>query len=61
MLTKEKLLETIKDLPDHFSVEELFERVIFLQKVELGLEQSKTNQVFTTNEAREKLKKWLLK
>ena len=61
MLTKEKLIETIKELPESFSVEDLFERIIFLQKVEIGLEQSKSGQVYTTSEARERLKKWLLK
>lgn len=61
MLTKEKLLETIKGMPDHFSIEELFEKIILLQKIELGIEQSNTNQVYSTSEAKEKLKKWLLK
>jgi len=61
MLTKEKLIETIKELPDSFSVEDLFERIIFLQKIEIGLEQSKSGQVHTTEESRERLKKWLLK
>lgn len=61
MLTKEKLLATIKELPDEFSVEELFERIILLQKVEIGLEQSKKGEGFTTAEARKKLQRWLLK
>lgn len=61
MLTKEKVLESIKDLPEHFSVEELFERIIFLQKVEIGLDQSNRGQVNSTAQAREKLQKWLLK
>jgi hypothetical protein len=61
MLTKEKLIETINELPESFSIEDLFERIIFLQKLEIGLEQSKTGQVHSTEEARERLKKWLLK
>ncbi|MEQ8304412.1 MAG: hypothetical protein RIB47_13535 [Cyclobacteriaceae bacterium] len=61
MLTKEKLLQTIKDLPDQFSAEELFEKVILLQKIELGIEQSDSNQVYSTSEAKEKLREWLLK
>jgi|688.fasta_scaffold05150_7 hypothetical protein len=60
-LSKEKLIETIKDLPDSFSIEDLFERIILLQKIEIGLEQSKSGQVLSTSEARKKLKKWLLK
>jgi len=61
MLSKEKILQTVKDLPDNFSIEELFERVVLLQKIELGLDQSKTDQVITTEQARERLKRWLLK
>lgn len=61
MLTKEKLLQTLKDLPDKFSIEELFERIILLQKIELGMEQSEKGEVYSTIEAKEKLKKWLLK
>lgn len=61
MLTKEKILETIKGMPEHFSIEELFEKVILLQKIELGIDQSNNNQVYSTSEAKERLKKWLLK
>ncbi len=61
MLSKEKLIQTIRELPDSFSVDDLFERIILLQKIEIGVEQSKSGQVHTTQEAREKLKKWLLK
>ncbi len=61
MLSKDKILQTVKDLPDNFSIEELFERIVLLQKIELGLEQSKTDQVISTEQARERLKRWLPK
>ncbi|HNV30224.1 MAG TPA: hypothetical protein PKJ83_13860 [Cyclobacteriaceae bacterium] len=61
MLSKDKILQTVKDLPDNFSIEELFERIVLLQKIELGLEQSKTDQVISTEQARERLKRWLSK
>ncbi len=51
-LTKEKLMATISELPETFSMEDLFERLIFLQKIELGLEQSEKGQVVSTEEAR---------
>ncbi|MCE2995198.1 MAG: hypothetical protein ACK5RG_22395 [Cyclobacteriaceae bacterium] len=60
-ITKEKLIETIKDLPETFSLEDLFERLIFLQKIESGIEQSKSDQVLSTADARAKLSQWLLK
>ncbi len=61
MLSKEKVLDAVKNLPERFSLEDLFERIILLQKIEIGLEQSRNGQVYSTQEAREKLKKWLLK
>ena len=59
MLTKEKLLQTIKDLPDKFSLDDVLDRIILLQKIEIGLEQSQAGQTNSTDEAKGKLKKWL--
>jgi hypothetical protein len=59
MLEKKKVLQTIKDLPDTFSAEEVIERIILLQKVEIGLEQSRKGETLTTSEAKARLKKWL--
>ena len=59
MLTKEKLLQTLKDLPDTFSIDELFDRLMLLNKIEIGLEQSEAGQVNTTDQAKDKLRKWL--
>ena len=59
MLSKEKILQTLKDLPDTFSIDELFDRIVLLNKIEMGLEQSKSGQVNTTDQAKDKLKKWL--
>ncbi len=60
-ISKEKLIETIKDIPDTFSIDELFERLILLQKIESGIEQSKADQILSTADARAKLSQWLLK
>lgn len=59
MLTKEKVLASIKELPEEFSVDELIDRVIFLQKIDTGLEQSSEGKTKTTEEAKEQLSKWL--
>jgi hypothetical protein len=59
MLSKDQILQSIKDLPDTFSIDELFERIILLHKIELGMEQSNSGKVNTTEQAKDKLKKWL--
>jgi hypothetical protein len=59
MLTKEKVLASIKKLPSKFSIDELIDRVVLLQKIEIGLEQSKQGKTITTKEAKKQLEKWL--
>lgn len=61
MLSKEKILQTVKDLPDGFSIDDLFERIMLMQKIDIGMEQSKAGQTVSTEEARKRLNKWLLK
>jgi len=59
MLTKEKLLQTINDLPDKFSLDDVLDRIILLQKIDVGLEQSQAGETHSTDQAKDKLKKWL--
>lgn len=58
-MTKEKAIDTINNLPDKFDVEELIERLIFIQQVEEGLEQSKKRQVVSFEDAKNRMNKWL--
>ncbi len=58
MLTKEKVINSLQDMPDTFSMDELIDKLILLQKIETGLEQSKKGEVFSAEEAKEMLKKW---
>jgi hypothetical protein len=59
MIVKDKLVKSIKEMPDKFSLDELLDRIVFLQKVEIGLVQSKTGKINSTAKAKEKLSKWL--
>jgi predicted transcriptional regulator len=58
-MTKEKIHKAVDDMPDEFSVEDLLEKIIFLHKIERGLEQSDKGEVLSTEEARKKLSQWL--
>ncbi|TVR69527.1 MAG: hypothetical protein EA408_12560 [Marinilabiliales bacterium] len=59
MITKDKLIQSIQDLPDKFPIDDLIDRVILLHKIETGIEQSETGQTQSTKEAKKKLKKWI--
>jgi len=58
MITKDQLINSLKDMPDQFSIDELMDKLILLQKIEIGLEQSNKGEVYSTQEAKEMLKKW---
>jgi len=39
-MTKEQIVETVQQLPDNFELEDLFERLLFIQQLERRLEQA---------------------
>jgi hypothetical protein len=58
MITKEKVIDSLKNMPDSFSIDELIDKLLFIEKVEKGLEQSEKGEVYTSEQAKEMLKKW---
>jgi len=59
MLTKIQVIDTLKQMPENFSIDQLFDKLNFVNKVEIGLAQSANGQVNTKEQAKEKLSKWL--
>jgi len=59
MTTKEKLIKAVEDLPDDASLEDVMERLLFLAKVEKGLEQADKGQTISHKDVKEKMSKWL--
>ena len=59
MLTKIQVIDTLKQMPESFSLDQLFDKLNFINKVEFGLSQSANGQVNTKEQAKEKLSKWL--
>lgn len=57
-MKKEKALDTVNDLPQEFELEELLEKLIFVEKVESGLKQLETGQVVSHSSLKEMVKKW---
>jgi predicted transcriptional regulator len=58
MISKEKLILALQDMPDHFSVDDLMERVIFLNKIEAGLRDIEEGKTYSTAEAKNMIKEW---
>ena len=53
MLQKEKVILTIENLPETFTIDELIEHLIFIQKVEEGIKQSIEGKDVSNEKAKE--------
>ena len=58
MLTKEKLKKQIDQFPDEFSLDELVERLIFIEKVERAEKQSEKNEGIPHEQLDREIEKW---
>jgi hypothetical protein len=58
MITKEKLKKSISDFPEEFSIADLIERLILIEKIELGNKQSLNSEVISEDELEEEMTKW---
>ena len=58
MITKTKLKQQIENLPEEFSIDELIDRLLLIEKVEIGIEQSKNQEIISDAEMNNEIKKW---
>ena len=56
---KEKIIEMIKTLPNNAGMEDIIEAIYVRQKIQKGLKDSDEARLFTLEEAKERLAKWL--
>jgi len=59
MLTKEKVKKTIDRLPDSFTVDQVVEELVVLDKIEKGLKEVEEGKVYSTQQVKDQLQKWL--
>ena len=60
MIVKEPLIETIKQLPLEFSLDEVIDKIVLLEKIEKGLQQSQKGKVTPDEDLDKKLPEWLV-
>jgi len=58
MLTKDKINKTINNLPDSFTIDELIDQLIFIEKVEEGILQSEKGKVISNEDVKLIIDKW---
>lgn len=59
MITKEKLIQVINQLPDKFSIDDVIDEFVLLSKIEHGLADVESGRVYSNEQVEEKMEKWL--
>lgn len=59
MLTKQKIEKTIKELPENPEIELVIEKLILLDKIDQGIKDANEGNVYSCDQVRDELKKWL--
>ncbi len=58
MITKEKLIKHVNKFPAKLSIEDLIDRLIFVEKLERRIEQSKKDETISEQELENEMKEW---
>ena len=51
----------MQQLPEEFSIDELIERLIVVQKIEEGRQQIKNGNIISEKDVDERMRKWVVK
>ena len=57
-MKREKAIATIKELPPEFDLEDLMEKLVFVEKVEKGLKQLDEGKTISHESVKDVTKKW---
>ena len=58
MITKDRLKEHLEDFPNEFSLDELIERLILVDKIERGIKQSENGETISETDLDKEIEKW---
>jgi len=58
MVTKTILKQQLEKFPEEFSIDELVERLILIEKINKGIEQSKNNQIISDEQLDKEIEEW---
>ena len=60
MLTKENVISTINNLQDPITLDDILDKILLLDKIEKGLEQSDNGQVISDEVLDQRVQLWLV-
>ena len=55
MISKEKLKKSLEEMPEEFSIEELIDKAILLDKIERGNQQSIQNEIISEEQLEDEM------
>ncbi|CAN5453425.1 hypothetical protein BH11BAC5_BH11BAC5_49100 [soil metagenome] len=58
MMKREKVMDAVKEFPEEFELEDLIEKLVFVEKVEKGLNQLRKGKTVSHEKVRDIVKKW---
>ena len=58
MLTKTTLKQQIESFPEQFSIDQLVERLILIEKIENGNKQSEKGEIISESDLKNEIDKW---
>ncbi len=59
MITKTQIQHSLDNLPENVSVDQVIDRLIFIEKIQKGIDDSKNGKTNTKEEAKSKLNRWI--
>ncbi len=57
-ISKEAILKIVSEMPDKISLDDLIDELIFIYKIEIGLEQSRKGEGTSIEDFRNEIKTW---
>ena len=58
MISRDQLIKQIEDFPEKFSIDELIERLIVIEKVETGLQQTDNRETISEDDLDIEIRRW---
>jgi len=58
-MNKQIALQSISGMPKKFDLEDLIERLLLLDKIEKGRQDVKNKEIYSHDEAKKRLSKWI--
>jgi len=59
MIIKTQIKNSLENLPENVTVDQVIDQLLFIEKIQKGLDDSKNGRINSKEEAKEKLSKWI--